>query len=118
MSKEATLSGRLCERMDDGTSWVEAPMIRQQVPRERRLHSRFAYRNKNAGLLDTAGNALSVKAKARLVILGQHCPDNAQGLVRTDAPTAHRTAVSVFFQIASSMGWCVVCLFAKNTSRS
>ena len=35
---------------------VEAAMIRQRVRRERRLHSRFAYRNKNAGLLDPAGN--------------------------------------------------------------
>ena len=35
---------------------VEAAKIRQQVPRERRLHSRFTFRNKNAGLLDPAGN--------------------------------------------------------------
>ena len=53
-----------------------------------------------------AGDPLPVKAKERLVIQGQHCPDNAQGLVRTDAPTVHRTAVSVFLQIVSSMGWC------------
>ena len=47
-------------------------------------------------------------AKARLVIQGQHCLDNAQGLVRTDALTVHRTAVSVCLQIVSSigMGWC------------
>ena len=87
-------------------SLVEAGKIRQQVPRERRLHSRFAYRNENAGLLDPACNPWSVKAKARLVIQGQDCPDNAQGLVRTGAPTVHRTAVSVFFQLVSSMGWC------------
>ena len=31
---------------------VEATKIRQQVPWERRLHSRFAHRNRNAGLLD------------------------------------------------------------------
>ena len=85
---------------------VEAAKIRQQVPRERRLHSRFASRNKNAGLLDPAGNPMPVKAKARLVIQGQHCPDTAQGLVRTVAPTVHRTAVSLFLQIVSSMGWC------------
>ena len=47
-----------------------------------------------------------MKAKARLVNQGQHCPDNAQGLVRTEAPTGHRTAVSIFLQIAPSMGWC------------
>ena len=49
---------------------------------------------------------MPVKAKARLVIQGWHCPDNAQGLVRPDAPTVHRTAVSVFVQIVTSTGWC------------
>ena len=73
---------------------VEAAKIRQQVPRERRSHSRFACRKKKKR--QSGGprwNPLPVKAKARLVIRGQHCPDNAQGFVRTDAPTA----VSVFF---------------------
>ena len=69
-------------------SRVEAAKIHQQDPRERRLHSRFAHRNKNAGLLDHAGNPLPVKAKARLDIQGQHCPDNAHGLVRTDVDSA------------------------------
>ena len=49
----------------------EAAKIRQQVPRERRLNLRVAYRNENASLLDPAGNPLSVRAKARLVIQGQ-----------------------------------------------
>ena len=35
---------------------VEATKIRQQVPREKCLHSRFAYRNQNSGLLDPASN--------------------------------------------------------------
>ena len=87
-------------------SSVEAAKIRQQVLRERRLHSRFAHRNKNAGLLDSVTNPLPVEAKARLVIQGQHCPDNAQGLVRTEAPTVHRTEVTIFLQIVSSVGWC------------
>ena len=106
------------------TSRGEAAKIRQQVPPERRLHSRFAYRNENAGQLDPAGNLLPVKAKARLVIQGQHCPDNAQGFVRTDAPTVNRTAVSVFLQLVSSMGWCrslrgvdVSCAFLRGKPR-
>ena len=74
---------------------VEAAKIHQQVPRDRRLHSRFAHRKQNVSLLDPAGNPLPVITKARLVIQGQHCPDIAHGLVRTDAGTAHRTAVSV-----------------------
>ena len=60
----------------------------------------------------------------RLVIQGQHCPDNAQGLVRTDAPTAHRTAVSVFFRLVSSMEWSrslrgvdVSCAFLRGKPR-
>ena len=51
-------------------STAQAAKIRQQVPRDRRLHPRFAYRKKNAGLLDPVGNSLPVKAKARLVIQG------------------------------------------------
>ena len=47
-----------------------------------------------------------MKAKARLVIQGQHCLDNAQSSVKTDAPTVHRTAVSVFVRVVASMGWC------------
>ena len=81
---------------------AEAAKIRQQVPREGRLRPRFACRNENAGLLDPSSIPLPVKAKARLVIQGQHCPDNARGLVRTDAPTVHRTAVSVLLQLVSS----------------
>ena len=71
---------------------VEAAKIRQHVPRERRLHSRFAHRNKNARLLDPAGNPLPMKAKARLVTQGvsivrtmlkvgeNRCFDSATGL--------------------------------------
>ena len=33
---------------------------------------------KNAGLLDPARNPLPVKARARLVIQGQYCPENAR----------------------------------------
>ena len=105
-------------------SLVEDAKIRQQVPREMRLHSRYAYRNTCAGLLDPAWNPLLVRAKARLVIQGQHCPANALGPVRTDAPTVHRIAVSVFFQQFSSMGWCrslrgvdVSCAFLRGKPR-
>ena len=52
-----------------------------------------------------AGNPLSAKAKAQLVIQGQHC-------LRTDcskiggSDSARDSGVSVFLQIVSSMGWC------------
>ena len=65
-----------------------------------------------------------MKAKASLVIQGQHCPDNAQGLVRTGAPTVHRTAASAFLQLVSSVGWCrrlrsldVSCAFLRGKPR-
>ena len=52
------------------------------------------------------GNPLPLKAEAQFVIQDQHCPDNPQRLVRTEAPTGPGTAVSVFLQILSSMEWC------------
>ena len=57
--------GRVGDTRISQNSPVEAAKIRQQVRREGRLHSRFAYRNESAGLLDCAGNPLPVKAKAR-----------------------------------------------------
>ena len=103
---------------------VEAAKIRQQVSRGRRLHSRFAYRNRIAGLLDPARTFFPVKAKARLVIQGQHCPDTAQGWVRTSAPTVRQTTVSLFLQLVSSMEWCrslrgvdVSCAFPRGKPR-
>ena len=69
-------------------------------------------------------NVFSGTSGVRLVIEGHHCLDNAQGLVRTDAPTLHRTAVSVFLQLVSSMGWCrslrgvdVSCAFLRGKPR-
>ena len=38
-----------------------------------------------------AGNPLPVKAKAQVVIQGEHCRDSAQRLVRTEATTVHGT---------------------------
>ena len=45
-----------------------------------------------------------------------------KGLVKTDAPTVHRTAVSVFLPVVASMGWCsslggvdVSCAFPPGT---
>lgn len=53
--------------------------ILQREP-ERVLNSRFVYRNKNAGKMQS-GVAMPVRAKARLVIGGQNCPDMMQGLI-------------------------------------
>ena len=55
---------------------------------------------------------------------GSALPGQAQGLVRTDDPTVHRTAESVFLQLVSSMGWCrslrgvnVSCAFQRGQPR-
>ena len=79
--------------------WLRPPRFVSRFPEKDVCAQDLHIEIKNAGLLDPVGNPLPVKAKARLVIHGQHCPDNAQGLVRTDAPTVHRTAVSVFLQL-------------------
>ena len=63
----------------------------------------FAYRNENAGLLDPARNPLPVKAKARLVIQGQHCPDNA---LRFGENRCSDSAQNSRLRLVSSMGWC------------
>ena len=42
----------------------------------------------NVDLLDPAGNTLPVIAKARLVIQGQHCPENAQSFVEPMSDSA------------------------------
>ena len=67
---------------------------------------------------------IEIKTLACWIPQGIHCPDNAQGLVRTDASTVHRTAVSVFLQIVSSMGWCrslrgvdVSCAYLRGNPR-
>ena len=129
-----TARGKEAERVQRG-EWVthgsvknNPPVEAAKIPSTRPQRKTFArdwpVETKNAGLLDPAGNPLPVKAKARLVIQGQHCLDNAHGLVRADAPTAHRTAVSVFLQIVSSMGWCrslrdidVSCVFLRGKPR-
>ena len=77
----------------------ESDRVRQQTSKSRILRSRYALRNKNAGKSD------ELKAKARLVIAGQNCPDSAAGVLKTDAPTVQRTAVLVLLQVAASMGW-------------
>jgi len=80
-------------------SQKETEAVRRTVGKERILRSRFALRNKHAG------TDKPLKAKARLVIAGQNCPDSAAGLLKTDAPTVQRVAVLLLLQVAASYGW-------------
>ena len=99
---------------------VQATKIRLQVPREKCLHSRFAYRNQNSGLLDPAGNP----AREGKSTIG-HSGSALRGQCsRFGENRLHRTAVSVFLQLASSMGWCrslrrvhVSCAFLRGKPR-
>ena len=67
------------------------------------LRSRFVYRDKNASLR-TLQRDLEVAAKARLCLQGQNCPDNAKGLLKTDAPCIARNSVFCMLQVAANLG--------------
>jgi len=82
----------------------ETAKVRRTVRRERVLRSRYALRDKNASVR-TPQNNLPIKAKARLVIAGQDCPDAMMGLLKTDAPTVQRTSILVLLQIAANLRW-------------
>ncbi|CAE8740947.1 unnamed protein product [Polarella glacialis] len=68
-------------------SLSESKQVRDTVDPKRILRSRFAYRDKNAGLR-TDRREVPVKAKARLCCGGHLDPDLETGNLRTDAPTA------------------------------
>lgn len=82
---------------------TESQKVRKEQP-ERLLGSRFVYRDKHAGMVKD-GKPLGIKAKARLVIGGQNCPDTLGGLVQVDAPTIQRTSFYLFLHCVVSYGW-------------
>eukprot|EP00435_Cladocopium_sp_Y103_P054342 s1586_g17.t1 len=73
--------------------------------RDRVLKSRFVYRNKNAGLVDVNGVSLPLRAKARLCVQGQNCPDCISGEVKVDAPTVQHASMLLFLHLVASFGW-------------
>ncbi|CAE7336253.1 RE2 [Symbiodinium sp. CCMP2592] len=82
----------------------ESRRVERESPK-RILPSRFVYRNKHAGLVDDKGNALPVRAKARLCLQGHLCPDSRTGLVQVDSPTVERVSTMIFLHMAISYGW-------------
>ena len=76
-----------------------------RTKRERVLKSRYVFRNKNAGLVDSSGNALPLRAKARLCVQGQNCPDCMSGEVKVDAPTVQHASLTLFLHLVASFGW-------------
>lgn len=69
------------------------------------LKCRYVYRDKNAGLYDEHGNKKELKAKARLCVAGQNCPDCASGEVRVDAPTVQHSTLMLFLHCVASFEW-------------
>ena len=63
------------------------------------------FRNKNAGLLDSDGKELRVKAKARLCLQGHLCPDSRTGQVQMDSPTVERVSTMICLHLVTSLGW-------------
>ena len=79
-----------------------------QIKREkpsRIIKSRYVYRDKNAGLVNEDGSKRELKAKARLCVQGQHCPDCASGEVKVDAPTVQHSSLMLFLHLVVSKGW-------------
>ena len=106
----------LCAEKKEWQSWCDYNAVRplnveesQKIcvsKPERILKCRYVYRNKNAGLVDSSGNDLPLKAKARLCVQGQHCPDCASGQVKLDAPTIQHVSLLTFLHCVVSFGWC------------
>ena len=88
----------------EALSLEETKGVLERVP-ERVLKSRFVYRNKNAGLIDSNGKPLEVKAKARLCVQGQNDPDCMTGEVKLDAPTVQHATFLTFLHYVVSFGW-------------
>ena len=82
----------------------ETAKVRKEVPPERILKSRFAYRDKNVAKrrLDPK---CPCKAKARLCIGGHRDPDLASGGLLTEAPTASKMAFATLLFWAAQFRW-------------
>ncbi|CAE7496514.1 GIP [Symbiodinium sp. CCMP2592] len=76
---------------------------RAEVPKERILLSRYAYRDKAMGKRKACPET-PWRAKARLVVGGHLDPDLGGGLT-TDSPTINRSSLIVLLQLAASLRW-------------
>ena len=77
----------------------ESDRIREEVPADRILSSRFAYRDKNWSRRKIDPNT-PWKHKARLVVAGHKDPDICY--LETDAPTIGRLTILTLFQVLAS----------------
>ena len=82
----------------------EAELLRQKVPKERILKARFAYRDKNVAKR-REDPSIPCKPKARLCVGGHMDPDLCTGHIKTEAPTASKTALHAVLFLAAQFGW-------------
>ena len=82
----------------------ESSKVEREQPK-RILPSRFVLRNKHAGLVDPAGKALPLKAKARLCLAGHMCPDSLSGELQVDSPTVERITTMMFLNNVICNDW-------------
>ncbi|CAE8631426.1 unnamed protein product, partial [Polarella glacialis] len=85
-------------------SLSESKQVRDTVNPKRILRSRFAYRDKNAGLR-TEQREVPVKSKASFCCGGHLDPDLETGDLRTDAPTVARNSLHLFLNVCWMLGW-------------
>eukprot|EP00439_Symbiodinium_sp_Y106_P010950 s656_g1.t1 len=85
-------------------SLEQSQAIEKERP-DRVLPSRYVFRNKHAGLKDSTGKDLPVKAKARLCLQGHLCPDSRTGKLQVDSPTIERVSTMIFLHLVTSFGW-------------
>ena len=82
----------------------ESENVRERVPKDRVLPSRYAYRDKNMGKR-RANPEMPWKPKARLVIGGHLDPDLGAGRLSVDSPTVARSSLMLLLQICISNTW-------------
>ena len=85
------------EPLDDAAT----DFIKNNVPKERVLRSRWAYKDKNWSKRRLEGQA-EWRCKSRLVIAGHTDPDLASGHLATDAPTLSRPGLLCLLQLLAN----------------
>ena len=82
----------------------ETHHVRETMPKDRILQSRFAHRDKNCAKR-REDPSIPPKAKARLCVGGHRDPDLRTGELRTEAPTASKASLSALMVLSSVYHW-------------
>ncbi len=87
-------------------SLEESEEVSKNIPKERILNSRFAYKDKNHAARKS-GQQVPCKPKARLCIAGHHDPDLGHYDMAVDAPTTSRHSILLAIQLGLARGWTI-----------